>query len=352
MRSAGGWVFVILTVTMAAGTREVVAKRKDDRIVMTNGDRMVGEIKKLVQGQLSFKPDYVLNQIQLDWTKVQELESQDAFQVQLANGQRFTGAITRAADGSLTVTAAGGATLVKTVWSDVIALLPIETSFWTQLTGNLNSGFSYTSGNSQTQFSASGAVEYVADRYAFDLTASSTFSGQSGGTSTTRNTADLLNQFTLRPKWFTVALLDLLNSEQQQLDLRTTLGGGIGRWIVRTDRTALTGFAGLVYTHERYSTPPDPSQPGSQITDNIEGILGTQFSLFRFKTTNIQSHFMVYPSLTTFGRVRLSYAPTLNLEIARNLYWSFTLYENYDSQPPVNANKNDFGVTNSFGWKF
>ena len=42
----------------------------------------------------------------------------------------------------------------------------------------------------------------------------------------------------------------------------------------------------------------------------------------------------------------------LNLEIARNLYWSFTLYENYDTKPPVNANKNDFGVTNSIGWKF
>jgi hypothetical protein len=26
-------------------------------------------------------------------------------------------------------------------------------------------------------------------------------------------------------------------------------------------------------------------------------------------------------------------------------------HENYDSQPPVNAN-NDFGVTNSIGWKF
>ena len=67
---------------------------------------------------------------------------------------------------------------------------------------------------------------------------------------------------------------------------------------------------------------------------------------------DIASRLTIYPSLTTIGRVRLNYAPTLSLEIARNLYWNFTLYENYDSQPPVNANKNDFGITNSIGWKF
>lgn len=67
---------------------------------------------------------------------------------------------------------------------------------------------------------------------------------------------------------------------------------------------------------------------------------------------DVESRLTVYPSLTTFGRVRLNHAPTLNFEIARNLYWNFTLYENYDSHPPVNANKNDFGITNSIGWKF
>jgi putative salt-induced outer membrane protein YdiY len=170
--------------------------------------------------------------------------------------------------------------------------------------------------------------------------------------STSRNTADVINEFTIRPKWFALGLGGLTNSEQQQLDLRTTLGGGVGRWLGRTDRTSLVGFGGVVYTHERYSAPPDPSLPGSEIANNIEGVLGLDFSLFRFKTTDVTSRLTIYPSLTTKGRVRLNYAPTLNIEIAHNLYWSFTLYENYDTQPPVSANKNDFGVTNSIGWKF
>ena len=230
--------------------------------------------------------------------------------------------------------------------------MPAEASFWAQLTGNLNSGFSYTSGVNQTQFSASGALEYASERYAFATSGSSTFSGQSNGSTTSRNTLDLVNQFTLKPKVFTAALLDFLNSEQQELDLRTTVGGMVGRWLILTEKMNLTVFGGMVFTHEQYSAPPDPNQPGSQITNNVEGVGGIGFSIFRFKTVDVESRLSVYPSFTTPGRVRINYAPTLNFELVRNLYWNFTLYENFDSHPPVNANKNDFGITNSIGWKF
>jgi putative salt-induced outer membrane protein YdiY len=327
------------------------AKRKDDVVVLTNGDRIVGEIKKLAQGSLSFKADYMLESSQIDWKEVRELHSQDFFQVLLTSGQILTASIDRAASGAFKISPPGEP-VVTTAWYDVVGILPVETTFWNQLTGNINSGFSYTSGNSQTTFTASGSVAYVAARYTATVTASSTFSGQSDAPSTTRNNADFSNEFTLKPKLFVVVLGDLLNSEQQDLDLRTTLGGGIGRWFVRTGRTSLGGFGGVVYTNERYSAPADPTQTGSQDSNNIEAVLGLDFSFVRFKTTTITSRLSVFPSLTTPGRVRLNVAPNLNFEIARNLYWAFTLYENYDSQPPVNANKNDFGVTNSIGWKF
>jgi hypothetical protein len=36
----------------------------------------------------------------------------------------------------------------------------------------------------------------------------------------------------------------------------------------------------------------------------------------------------------------------------RQLFWDFGLYENFDSRPPVNAPRNDVGVTTALGWKF
>jgi hypothetical protein len=42
----------------------------------------------------------------------------------------------------------------------------------------------------------------------------------------------------------------------------------------------------------------------------------------------------------------------VTLEIVHNLFWKLSVCENFDSRPPTNAPKNDFGVTTSFGWKF
>jgi hypothetical protein len=41
----------------------------------------------------------------------------------------------------------------------------------------------------------------------------------------------------------------------------------------------------------------------------------------------------------------------LRIEIFKDFYWRFHLYENFDSKPPVSANKNELGVSTSFGLK-
>src|SRR3982751_433633 len=71
----------------------VLAKRKDDVVVMKNGDRMRGEIKKLEKEQLFFQAPYMLDPVALDWKQVERIESQDNFNVSLTNGEIHTGVI-------------------------------------------------------------------------------------------------------------------------------------------------------------------------------------------------------------------------------------------------------------------
>jgi hypothetical protein len=49
---------------------------------------------------------------------------------------------------------------------------------------------------------------------------------------------------------------------------------------------------------------------------------------------------------------RLGIAHFGAFEIFRNFFWKFSLYENFDSRPPVQTPRNDFGVSTSLGWKF
>jgi hypothetical protein len=67
------------------------AKRKDDVVVMKNGDKFTGEIKGLQYGELVFKSDYMKDSVHLDWKRVETLQSMDTFIVALSNGQRVTG---------------------------------------------------------------------------------------------------------------------------------------------------------------------------------------------------------------------------------------------------------------------
>ncbi len=85
---------------------------------------------------------------------------------------------------------------------------------------------------------------------------------------------------------------------------------------------------------------------------NAEALAGFDFASFRFSKTDIRSRFTLFPSLTTPGRMRLQGTADIRFKVVRDLWWGFHLYENYDSKPPVRADKNDLGVSTSLGWKF
>jgi len=334
---------------IAAFVQPVVAKSKDDVVVMKNGDRFTGEIKGLQRGELSFKAKYMADPVRLDWAEVERLESQDAFLVALTNGRRYVGQIepgTDLAEGDFQIAINHSTVLVKQ--QDVIAIQQQEGTFWKQLTGSIDYGFSYAGDNRQTTSSLSAGVAYHARVDTVQIGTTSQFNGQSAGPTTSRFTFTGQYDRKLDRDWFAAGFFDLLKSDQQELNLRTTYGGGLGRTLKQTDRTSLGMLGGLVYTHEGYFPQPgiDP------IRNNAESFLGLRFTTFRFKTLDLNSQSLAFPSLSDPGRVRLSSQSDLRVEVVKNFYWSFRLYENFDSRPPVTAPRNDLGITTSLGWKF
>ena len=327
------------------------AKRKDDVVVMRNGDKFTGEIKGLQYGELMFKSDYMKDSVHLDWKQVQSLQSQDTFIVGLSDGTNVTGFINKEiarADGSkeFTIIASGAAVAVDP--SEVIAIGQREGSFWDQLTGSINYGFSFASGSKAISSSLGADVAFRTSKNTVQLATSSQFNSQTGAMNTNRITFDAQYARMLTKQWLAAGLLSLLSSNQQDLELRSTYGGGVGRKLVQTDRTSLILIGGAVYSHERY-TPQSGAQP---IQNNGESLFGLTFSTFRFKTLDLNSQTFLFPSLSDPGRLRLSSQSNLRIELIRNFYWNFQLYENYDSRPPVTAPKNDLGVTTSVGWTF
>jgi putative salt-induced outer membrane protein YdiY len=342
---------LLVAITILAFGKPACAKRNDDMVVMKNGDRFTGEIKKLDHGILYFKSSYMLESVQLDWAQVDRLESKDSFFVALQNGKRYTGRIAKiggkeSAAQTVQLDTEGGA--LKVAQTEVISIQQSEGNFWSQLNGSIDYGLSYSSGNDALSSSLGGELEYQRTKDYVRLATSSQFSTQSRGPSTNRYTLDGLYFRSLSSQWIYGGLLDLLKSDQQDLKLRTTIGGAFGRTMIRTDRTSFRIFAGTVFSRERYF----PQQSTTPLRENAEGLVGANFYTFRFKVLDIRSSLLVYPSLTDAGRVRLSSDSDIHIELIKDFYWDFHLYENFDSRPPVRAARNDLGVTTGLGWKF
>src|SRR5215204_5040200 len=84
-------LIVLVLVTVAGCAAPARAKSKDDVVVLKNGDRLTGEIRKLQRGELVFKASYMADAVRLDWSKVARLESRDRYLIILTSGQLFTG---------------------------------------------------------------------------------------------------------------------------------------------------------------------------------------------------------------------------------------------------------------------
>lgn len=326
------------------------AKRKDDVVVMKNGDRFTGEIKQLKYGELSFKASYMTAAVDLNWEDVTTIESKNSFILGLVDGTRITGVLATAHSASgkdrfVSVKHDGSASTMP--YADVVEIQQAEQSFFHQLTGSLDLGFSFANGNQSADYATSFNVGYRARRDEYSLRLTSDLN-RNKSESTARHSLTFLQTHMFGEKWFSVGLADFLHSEQQELSLRSTFAGGFGRILYQTDRTRLATLGGVAYTHESYSA----NVPGTRERSNAEALAGLTFKTFRFKKLEITSNLSTYPSMNDPGRVRFVTDGDLKIELVRNLYWKFHAYENFDNKPPVNAPRNDFGTSSSLGWSF
>jgi hypothetical protein len=338
-----------LAVLLLALTSEFAQAKRHDIVIMKNGDQLSGEVKKLENGLLYLDTDYVSGSIQLDWLQVEKLQSTASFQIVLKNGEHLAGTIdkvsyqeapgkdfeVREAD---TVTHAAGA--------DVIKVESQKPNFWRQLTGSIDFGYDFTSGNSQTAFSSDASANYSATKWAAGTSFTSSFSGQTTGSTTNLAEIQTFAQRYLSRNSFLMAIGDFMHSSQQGLNLRTTAGGGYGRYLLRTNQNQLFWLAGTVYTHENFISGSAPDD------QNIEGLLGAQYLLRRFDRYALQSQLFVFPGLSDVGRVRATAKATFTVKLSNNFHTNLSFWDNYDSRPRANAKGNELGVSSGLGWSF
>ncbi len=318
---------------------------------MKNGDQITGKVKKLDHGQLYIETPYVVDPIPVDWLQVERVESTAEFQVEMSDGKRMAGTIQKstlgegtAGDFSIT-TPAAGTILVQAV--DVVGIQSQKSSVWSQIKGSVGLGFSYDSGSTEAAFNLNASSSYTTTRFMLGADLTSTLNARSDTDTTNRQEISTNSAIFLSHRKFVGNMADFLTSDQQSINLRQTYGGGFGRYFIRTNSAQLYWLWGVVYVKEAYD-----ASAGYSDDQNLEGLLNVGYNWFRFNTTELQTNIQIFPGISDHGRVRTNLNASYMVKFTHDLGLQVNLWDTFDNRPPLNATKNEVGISTSFNYSF
>ena len=90
-------------------------------------------------------------------------------------------------------------------------------------------------------------------------------------------------------------------------------------------------------------------------TSSVELSLGSQVEWFVFNRpkTRVTNYFLVFPNLTTPGRVRLELNTGVRRELFKDFFIDLSFVDSYDNRPPsADARSDDLTLVTSLGWSF
>ena len=340
-RAAAGVLAPLLTGLLAS----TAFAAKTDIVVLKNGDRLTGEVQQLERGRLQLSTDD-LGTVEIEWDKVASVDAKAPFDVDDLEGNRYMG--------SLVTGPQAGQLLV--VWRDrtesvdllnVIRIRRLDTSFWGRLDGSLDVGASYTSASSLFKLDLAGNLGVERPGFEVEADGSSTYSSQPGVEDTRRNNVSLTYRRRFENRWVALVQGQLEQNQELGFDLRSSVAGGGGRYLVQSRRDKLLAGLGLSVNRER------PTEGES--TTNVEATAVLNYDRFSYDFPKIDIAVSVagFASLNEGGRYRVELDASLKRELVKDFHATLRGYESYDSRPATEgAPTSDYGITFALGWTF
>ena len=334
-----------VSVLIVCGWPQPAWAQKTDTVVMNNGDRITVEIKKLERGRLEASTDG-MGTLLIEWDDIDHLSNPARFEVRTQTGERYVGAL--ASTGTARELVVAGDQSITLALDRVVLIAPANPSFWSQWDGAIDVGYDFAKAGDSTQWTLSSSFTRRAVRLETRLTGSSFFSSKQGAEDTSRHSLGINFLRFIGERWGLLAIGRFDHNDELQLALRSQAGGGYQYRFVQTNSALFGSAAGVAVNREEFLD----DTPGQ---NNVEAVIATRFETFSFDTpkTDVTAAFLVFPSLTDWGRIRLELDVSVRRELVKDFFFSLSFQDSFDSDPPSqNATRNDFNVVSSFGWSF
>ena len=332
-----------------------------DTLILNNKDLIIGEIKSMDKGILTFETDYSSVDFKIEWKKVNQVYSQTNYLITLSDGRRYNGKIKSLNDSIVEINTQmpdrilkipklnqkleqpeGDSVEVKL--GDLVYLNALDEGFWSRLSLNFDVGTNLTKANDFRQFTFNLGVGYLADRWKTNLSFNNLRSVQAETDPIKRSELIFAFNYFLDSDWYLLYNLDLLSNTEQLLVLRNSNMVGVGKYLVHTNRVYLGFQGGVNLNSEKFEGEENSSQ-------SAEAFFGAQYNIYDIGDLDLLTTAVVYPSLTAKGRVRSDFKFDIRYEFNFDLYVKIGTTFNYDNQPTAGATDLDYIFQTTIGWK-
>jgi hypothetical protein len=334
---------ILLAILLIASSSALA--QKTDVVYLKNGDRITGEVKKMLRAKLQFKTDH-MGTVFIEWDDILEIVSTTGQAVELTNGQRFYGPLAKPENQDmLAIDTKEGKVGVNTM--DVIGMYPVEANFWDRLDITASLGFSWDKGSAVGRYTVGLDTEYRHKDYITRAGFSAEVTTQERQDDTSRANLGGNHLRFKKNKQFMDYFGMLEKNDQLGVDLRALVGAGYGWVPIRSNRNWFSIAGGLDVNHEI------PANGEAQTNLEAVGMLRYEYYKYSSPERKFDVSLFVFPSITDFGRVRATFNTDYRFELFEDFFWVLDFYLNYDSDPiSTNASSSDYGVISSVAYKF
>jgi hypothetical protein len=320
---------------------------RKDTIFFTKGSMLLGEIKKVKLGVITFDPDDA-NDVTVQLRNLKTISAvSKVFRVETIQHKVYFGKMIPDT-ASHYARMVQGMDTIRIFLEDISVLYPFEHAFMQRFSGNVGLGYSYTRSSGFGRLNFDGKINYVSEKREITLSVSGVYTITDTSFSRDNENASLLYNNYFSSKSFTTILATYQRNLELGLQRRYQEGLGAGTKFVTSKHVYAWARSGLVLNQERSTT--------GEFSGTLAEIFGQlQFNFFRFTKPeiNLDMKESFYYSLSESGRFRNDGETNLSWEIIEDLKMNLGFYNNYDSKPPSAEGKNfDFGINFGISYTF
>lgn len=340
----GRLMFLLILLLL---TGHVFSQKKiRDTIFFRNGSVVIGKIKSVKLGVVTFDPDDA-NDITVQLRRIRSIAAISAvFRIETTDHSVYFGKLVPHADSGY-VSLAHDPGIVLHVES-ISVLYRSNNTFFNRFSGSIGLGYSYTKSSDFGRLNYDGKLYYRTKKEELSLSASGIYDITDSGFSRNREDANFKYNHYFTSTWFATGILGYQRNLELSLLRRYQEGAGIGNKFITSRHFYAWTRGGLMLNQER-STDEVNSSTLAEAFAQIE------LNFFRFykPKINFVTAQTIYYSLSQSGRFRNDGETSITWEVWRNFNLTLTANNNYDSKPPVEgSDKFDFSIVFGISYTF